>query len=94
MADVMVPKPQILDRSSLAKSNSDADRRGVFVGGIPIDMTESGLRNYMEAFGIVERVLIESKGGFSKGFGRVTFKEASAASLVVSQNHSIQGKAF
>jgi hypothetical protein len=48
----------------------------------------------MEAYGVVDEVFIETKGGFSKGFGRVTFKEASVAAKIVSTKHSLRGKAF
>lgn len=72
----------------------DADRKIIFVGGFPIDMTETGLRQYMEAFGDVDGVFIETKGGFSKGFGRVTFKEASVAGKVVGVKHALRGKPF
>lgn len=77
-----------------ATRSRDSHRKIIFVGGFPIDMTESGLRHYMEAYGVVEEVFIETKGGFSKGFGRVTFKEASVASKVVSIKHALRGKAF
>lgn len=70
------------------------DNREIFVGGIPIDMTETGLRQYMEAFGEVEQVYIETKGGFSKGFGRVSFREASVAAEVVSVKHYLRGRFF
>lgn len=70
------------------------DNREIFVGGIPIDMTETGLRQYMEAYGEVEQVYIETKGGFSRGFGRVSFREASVAAEVVSVKHCLRGRFF
>eukprot|EP00931_Biecheleriopsis_adriatica_P066288 TRINITY_DN40681_c0_g1_i1.p1 TRINITY_DN40681_c0_g1~~TRINITY_DN40681_c0_g1_i1.p1 ORF type:complete len:420 (+),score=144.27 TRINITY_DN40681_c0_g1_i1:37-1296(+) len=65
--------------SSVNASSSDASC-GIFVGGLPWELTDSELKKHFEHYGGVESasVMMNEKTGKSKGFGFVEFKDAAA----------------
>ncbi len=59
----------------------------VFVGGLAWATDENGLRNAFDQFGAIEdcKVMTDRDTGRSRGFGFITFSEASAADQAIDQ---------
>lgn len=64
----------------------------LFVGGLSWDTTQESLREAFEAFGEVleAKVITDRETGRSRGFGFVTFREASSASAASSKMDGAQ----
>ncbi len=81
-------------------SQSDEDRRAechrkLFVGGLNYDTTDVGLREYFEQFGeLVDSVVMKFRDtSRSRGFGFVTFADASCVDAVQNARpHTIDGQ--
>jgi cold-inducible RNA-binding protein len=59
----------------------------LFVGGVNWDTTEEGLRKAFEPFGVVTevKVITDRDTGRSRGFGFVTFADATNAMAAISK---------
>jgi RNA recognition motif-containing protein len=68
--------------------------RKLFVGGIPNTIKEDVFKKYWEQFGELESAFLCSKRGQPgqhRGFGFICFKDLSAAQLVSSKSHRLEG---
>ena len=72
--------------------HSSVPKNKVFVGGFPVHLDESHLKQYMSGFGEVLACKILRKNGHSRGFGFVTFSSAQSAQDVIKQSHVLEGK--
>lgn len=66
----------------------------MFIGGLNWETTDESLREYFEQFGQVTDCMVMRDGatGRSRGFGFLTFADASSVSVVVSKEHYLDGK--
>lgn len=66
----------------------------MFIGGLNWDTTEDGLVNYFSKYGeILDRTIMRDPAtGRSRGFGFLTFKEASSVDEVLKKDHILDGK--
>jgi len=66
----------------------------IFVGGIPVSMSQPDFKKFFENFGALSdcQIMMERDSGRSRGFGFVTFELESAMEKVLATQHSIQGK--
>jgi RNA recognition motif-containing protein len=83
------------DQTNLNKvSETIADRTNtLFIGGLPTHTSENTLRSKFRQFGVVKEVRIPRDQERSKGFGYVTFKNASDAEVALSamENETFDG---
>lgn len=76
-------------------AKDDDTQRKIFVGGLSWETTETELRAYFEKFGQVTDCTLKTDQNTmrSRGFGFVTFGDASTVDQVVAQSdHTLQGK--
>ncbi|KAL1811325.1 hypothetical protein DCAR_0623391 [Daucus carota subsp. sativus] len=70
--------------------------RKIFVGGLPLSLTEDELREYFSAYGIVveHQIMLDHTTGRSRGFGFVTFDDENSVEKIFSdgQIHELGGK--
>ncbi|KAG6397987.1 hypothetical protein SASPL_139437 [Salvia splendens] len=70
--------------------------RKIFVGGLPLSLTEDDLRDYFSAYGnIVEhQIMLDHKTNRSRGFGFVTFESEDSVEKIFSDGrmHELGGK--
>ncbi|BFZ57969.1 hypothetical protein PYCC9005_005026 [Savitreella phatthalungensis] len=66
----------------------------MFVGGLNWETTDQSLREYFEQFGRVTDAMVMRDGatGRSRGFGFLTFADASIVTGVVQKEHFLDGK--
>lgn len=67
----------------------------IFVGGLSRDTGDDELRDYFSNFGTVVECMVkrDPNSGQSRGFGFVSFKDASSVDQVLSEHtHTLQGK--
>nr|GME09347.1 heterogeneous nuclear ribonucleoprotein 1-like [Ipomoea batatas] len=68
----------------------------IFIGGIPISLTEGGLKEYFSSYGnIVEcQIMLDHNTGRSRGFGFVSFDNEDAVEKVLCDGrmHELSGK--
>ncbi|KAI5665446.1 hypothetical protein M9H77_15299 [Catharanthus roseus] len=68
----------------------------IFVGGIPLSLSEDELREYFSAYGNVmeHQIMLDHKTGRSRGFGFVTFETEDAVEKIFAdgQMHELGGK--
>jgi len=81
-------------KRAIPKRDMEKLSKKLFVGGIPISLTQADFRKFFETFGTVAeaQVMTERESGRSRGFGFVTFHEDEAVEKVLAKTHSIQGK--
>lgn len=74
----------------VAKNQSHAHKRSIFVGNLPYDITELPLRQHFTECGEVEavRLIRDRKSGIGKGFGYVLFESADSVMLALKLNGS------
>lgn len=60
----------------------------LFVGGLPMDITEESFREYFEKFGVVEDsiVMLDRDSGKPRGFGFITFEDEESTERVLENN--------
>ncbi|KAG6395713.1 hypothetical protein SASPL_141837 [Salvia splendens] len=70
--------------------------RKIFVGGLPLSLTEDDLRDYFSSYGnIVEhQIMLDHKTNRSRGFGFVTFESEDSVEKIFSDGrmHELGGK--
>jgi RNA recognition motif-containing protein len=67
--------------------------RKVFVGGLAHKTTTQHLRDHFGRFGaIVDAVVLRWPDGRSRGFGYVTYADATAAAIALEEEHAIAGR--
>lgn len=68
----------------------------IFIGGIPISLSEDDLREYFSAYGkiIEHQIMLDRNTGRSRGFGFVTFETEDAVERIFSDGrmHELDGK--
>jgi RNA recognition motif-containing protein len=78
------------------ESSPTAASRKIFVGGLSHTTKESGLQSYFSQFGVMVDVVVmmEPNTRRSRGFGFVTFENASSVTSVVSRGrfHPLDGR--
>jgi len=81
-------------KRAIPKREMDKNSKKLFVGGIPISLSNTEFRKYFEAFGtVVEcQVMTERESGRSRGFGFVTFEDEEVTERVLRARHEILGK--
>lgn len=82
-------QPQNLDKNSEREKNPK-----LYVGGLPINITEDDLWNIFGQYGDVQDVVIMYEKGTQRqrGFGFVTFYDYNDANYSASLTHSFEGK--
>ena len=68
----------------------DADACTIYIGNLSYSITKNQLESEFESFGTItsSRIIRDRQTGRSKGFGFVTFSQASAAQKALSRNGS------
>lgn len=70
--------------------------RKIFVGGIPLSLSEDELKEYFSSYGnvIEHQIMLDHKTGRSRGFGFVTFDNEDAVDKIFTdgQIHELGGK--
>jgi len=81
-------------KKAIPKSDLSIHAKKIFVGGIPMSLTNLDFRKYFESFGKVleTQIMTDRESGRSRGFGFVTFEEEGVAAEVLILSHTIQGK--
>lgn len=88
-------------KAALSKQDSnqrvcDEKSKKIFVGGIPLYLTEEELKSFFRKFGDIKtcRIIYKHESNVSRGFGFVVFKHKSAADEVIAkrEEHFINGK--
>ena len=77
--------------------NEEEQSRKLFIGGISLDTTDEGMREYFSQYGkITDCVVIKEKGSErSKGFGFVTYEtEEEADKCMADRPHSLDGRSI
>jgi len=99
MVDKALSLPLQLDGRKIeakrAISKRDIEKsHKIFVGGIPMSLTQTDFKKFFESFGPVTdcQIMMERDSGRSRGFGFVTFELESSMEKVLATQHSIQGK--
>ncbi|KAK6125045.1 hypothetical protein DH2020_041223 [Rehmannia glutinosa] len=68
----------------------------IFVGGLPLSLTEDDLREYFSPYGSIveQQIMLDHNTGRSRGFGFVTFENEDAVEKIFSDGrmHEIGGK--
>ncbi|KAL7604917.1 heterogeneous nuclear ribonucleoprotein 1 [Lactuca sativa] len=83
-------------REDMQGSRGVSRTKKIFVGGIPLTLTEDEMREYFLSYGeIVEhQIMLDHVTGRSRGFGFVTFDSEEAVDKIFAdgQLHELQGK--
>lgn len=66
----------------------------IFIGGLSWQTTENNLRYYFEKYGELSDValMIDKRSGKPRGFGFIKMKDPAAADIVMSNEHTIDGR--
>ncbi|KAF9472827.1 RNA-binding domain-containing protein [Pholiota conissans] len=71
------------------------DAGKMFIGGLNWDTTDEGLRDYFSQFGKVDAcTIMRDPVGTSRGFAFMTFEDPNVVDVVLSREHSLDGKAI
>mmetsp|Transcript_25726 Transcript_25726/g.43163 ORF Transcript_25726/g.43163 Transcript_25726/m.43163 type:complete len:132 (+) Transcript_25726:86-481(+) len=75
-------------------SDIDDIQGKIFIGGLSWQTTEQNLRHYFEKFGELSDValMIDKRSGKPRGFGFIKMKDPAAADIVMSNEHTIDGR--
>jgi len=81
-------------KRAIPKRDMDNHAKKIFVGGIPISLSNTEFRKYFEVFGKVleTQVMTDRESGRSRGFGFVTYEDERMAERVLKTVHTIHGK--
>jgi len=81
-------------KRAIPKRDMDNHAKKIFVGGIPISLSNAEFRKYFEEFGRVleTQVMTDRESGRSRGFGFVTYEDERMAEKVLRTVHTIHGK--
>jgi len=81
-------------KRAIPKREMQNSSKKLFVGGIPISLTNVEFRKYFETFGTVAdaQIMTERHTGHSRGFGFITFEDDEVARTVLKTRHVMQGK--
>mmetsp|Transcript_21485 Transcript_21485/g.56024 ORF Transcript_21485/g.56024 Transcript_21485/m.56024 type:complete len:409 (+) Transcript_21485:138-1364(+) len=76
-----------------AAREDQCQSRKIFIGGLSSDTTTEDLRLHFARFGaLADAVVLQWADGRSRGFGYVTFEEASAVAAVLRTRHALGGR--
>lgn len=80
--------------NNIQSSASNPEEGKMFIGGLNWETTEDSMRRYFEQFGPVVACTImrDPVTGRSRGFGFLTFAEASSVNVVMVKEHHLDGK--
>ncbi|AMD18617.1 HBL285Wp [Eremothecium sinecaudum] len=86
--------PQQQQEAKQIKADLSRDINKMFIGGLNWETTEDNLREYFSKYGAVTEVKIMRDGttGRSRGFGFLSFADASSVDEVVKTQHILDGK--
>jgi RNA recognition motif-containing protein len=81
-------------KRAIPQSDMSNHAKKIFVGGLPVSLTNYDFRKYFESFGKVleSQIMTDRDSGRSRGFGFITFEEEKTASEVLLSTHTISGK--
>jgi nucleolar protein 12 len=70
---------------------TDINKRSLFLGGIPFDVTDEEVYQHFSSCGPIDyvRVIRDNKTGIGKGFGYVAFKSDDTANLAIKLDGSM-----
>ncbi|CEP62399.1 Hrp1p LALA0_S05e04786g [Lachancea lanzarotensis] len=76
------------------KADLSRDICKMFIGGLNWETTEDNLKDYFTKYGVVTdlKIMRDNATGRSRGFGFLTFAEASSVDEVVKTQHILDGK--
>jgi RNA recognition motif-containing protein len=79
-----IPKDEIIESNT----------RKLFVGGIPVNLSDEEFRDHFEEFGIVTEIQIvkDRSTNKSRGFGFVTYEDKDSVENVLAVQHTLLGK--
>ncbi|EDO14805.1 hypothetical protein Kpol_1076p11 [Vanderwaltozyma polyspora DSM 70294] len=85
---------QPADSSRPVKADLSKDSCKMFIGGLNWETTEETLRDYFNKYGkVVElKIMKDNNTGRSRGFGFLTFEDATSVDEVVKTQHILDGK--
>jgi len=85
---------QLVHISEQEKIDLDDISGKIFIGGLSWQTTEQNLRYYFEKFGELTDValMIDKRSGKPRGFGFIKLKDPAAADVVMSTEHTIDGR--
>ncbi|CCE66289.1 hypothetical protein TPHA_0P01310 [Tetrapisispora phaffii CBS 4417] len=104
MSQFQPPMPQQQQQQQPPQMNNDSQRKvkadlskdscKMFIGGLNWETTEDTLRDYFNKYGsVVElKIMKDNNTGRSRGFGFLTFENASSVDEVVKTQHILDGK--
>jgi len=81
-------------KRAIPQSDMSNHAKKIFVGGLPVSLSNYDFRKYFESFGKVleSQIMTDRDSGRSRGFGFITFEEEKTASEVLLITHTISGK--
>jgi len=81
-------------KRAIPQSDMSNHAKKIFVGGLPVSLTNIDFRKYFESFGKVleSQIMTDRDSGRSRGFGFITFEEEKTAAEVLQLIHTISGK--
>jgi len=81
-------------KRAIPQSDMSNHAKKIFVGGLPVSLTNIDFRKYFESFGKVleSQIMTDRDSGRSRGFGFITFEEEKTAAEVLQLTHTISGK--
>jgi len=81
-------------KRAIPQSDMSNHAKKIFVGGLPVSLTNIDFRKYFECFGKVleSQIMTDRDSGRSRGFGFITFEEEKTAAEVLMLIHTISGK--
>lgn len=97
MTDSASPVPadqQVDPYAEHRRVNHDDIEGKIFVGGLSWQTTEASLRFHFEKFGELSdaAIMTDRRTGQPRGFGFITMKDPSAADIIVTTEHTIDGR--
>jgi len=80
--------------AKIAVPRAQVQSRKIFIGGLPLSLTQEDLKDYFSQYGaIVETSIQMTREGRSRGFGFITFEAESAYQQVIgTKTHTIANK--
>ncbi|XP_008782529.1 heterogeneous nuclear ribonucleoprotein 1-like isoform X2 [Phoenix dactylifera] len=91
----MVEVKRTVPRGDLP-SKAGLKTKKIFVGGIPLSLTEDELKEHFASYGkvIEHQIMLDHSTGRSRGFGFVTFENEEAVKKIISEGrmHNLGGK--
>jgi RNA recognition motif-containing protein len=94
-ANLLLDSKKIEAKRAIPKDEiQESNTRKLFVGGIPVNISDEEFKNHFEKFGCVTEIQIvkDRNTGKSRGFGFVTFEDKEIVDNVLTFPHILLGK--